>query len=116
MQMRISPLVRAIIKQALTADTTPQAGYGMKPYGDQGYDASLTPQRDLARTGSPGAQIQPGPEIQPFSNPAARPSVPAGVVARPGTGTLTASESNQVGQVKKYLTPKGAPIATATGT
>jgi ATP-dependent DNA ligase len=125
MRMKISPLVRAFVKQALTATTSgqtadattaPQAGYAMKPYGDQGYDASLTPQRDLARTGSPGAQIQPGPEIQPFYNPAARPGVPAGVVARPGTGTLTASESGQAGQVKKFLTPKGGPIATATGT
>ena len=116
MQMGISPLVRAFVKQALTASTTSPAPYASAPYGDQGYDASLTPQRDLARTGSPGAQIQPGPEIQPFYNPAARPSVPAGVVARPGTGTLTASESGQAGQVKKFLTPKGGPIATATGT
>lgn len=111
-----SPLVRSLLKQALTTNTTPQAGYASKPYADSpnANATMVTSPMDPSRKGSPAAALSQAPR-----SPVGTPGPTASTVALPGTGTVPPTEVNQDASFRNLqmrTAPQGQPNATLEGT
>ena len=105
-KVAVSPLVRSILKQALTATTAQQSGYAMSPY-QTAPDANATMTTsplDPSRKGSPAAQLSTAPR-----SPVGTPGPAASTIALPGTGTVPITDVNQDASFKQNLQPRTAP-------